>query len=84
MLAIYFTYGKCKFPCYSFHTSHPLLCSPHVHKSILYVCFSIVVLKVTHEKMVNIAHYYRNANQNYNEISHHTSQNGPHQNVYKQ
>ena len=30
-----------KFPCCSFHTSHPLLPSPHVHKSILCVCFSI-------------------------------------------
>ena len=28
-----------------------------------------------HEKMFNIANYYRNANQNYNEISLHTSQN---------
>ena len=37
-----------------------------------------------HEKMFNIAHYQRNANQNYNEISPHTSQNGHHQNVYKQ
>ena len=35
---------ECKFPCYSFHTSHPLLLSPHVHKSILYICFSIAVL----------------------------------------
>ena len=26
-------------PCYSFHTSHPLLPSPHVQKSILSVCF---------------------------------------------
>ena len=26
--------------------------------------------------MLNIAHYQRNANQNYNEISPHTSQNG--------
>ena len=33
----------CKFPCYSFHTSRPLL-PPHVHKSILYVCFSIAAL----------------------------------------
>ena len=31
-----------KFPCYSSHTSHPLLPSHHVHKSILCVCFSIV------------------------------------------
>ena len=30
-----------KFPCYSFHTSHPLLPSPHIHKSILFVCFSL-------------------------------------------
>ena len=34
----------CKFPCYSFHTSHPLLPSPNVHKSILYVCFSVAAL----------------------------------------
>ena len=34
----------CKFPCYSLHTSHPLLPSPHGHKSILYVCFSIAGL----------------------------------------
>ena len=33
-----------KFPCYSLHTSHPLLPSPHVHKSILYVCFSTAAL----------------------------------------
>ena len=29
-----------------------------------------------HEKMLNIAHYQRNVNQNYNEVSPHTSQNG--------
>ena len=29
--------------------------------------------------MLNIAHYQRNENQNYNEISLHTSQNGHHQ-----
>ena len=38
----------------------------------------------THEKMLNITHYQRNANQNYNEISPYTGQNGPHQKVYKQ
>ena len=38
----------------------------------------------THERMLNIAHYYRNANQNHNEISPHTGQNGPHQKAYKQ
>ena len=32
----------------------------------------------THEKMLNIADYKRNANQNYHEISPHTSQNGHH------
>ena len=36
---------QCKFPCYSFHTSHPLLPSHHVHRSVLYVCFSIAALK---------------------------------------
>ena len=32
-----------------------------------------------HEKMFNIANYQRTANQNYNEMSPHTSQNGHHQ-----
>ena len=32
----------------------------------------------THEKMLNIADYKRNANQNYHEIPPHTSQNGHH------
>ena len=32
----------------------------------------------THEKMLSIADYKRNANQNYHEISPHTSQNGHH------
>ena len=31
-----------------------------------------------HEKMLNIADYKRNANQNYHEIPPHTSQNGHH------
>ena len=33
--------------------------------------------------MLNITHYQRNANQNYNEMPPYTSQNGHHQNVYK-
>ena len=33
----------------------------------------------THEKMLNITNYQRNTNQNYNEVSPHTSQNGHHQ-----
>ena len=37
-----------------------------------------------HEKMLNITNYQRNANQNYNEASPHTGQNGHHQKVYKQ
>ena len=43
-LAVSFTYGNVKFPCQSFHISHPLLTSPLVHKSILYVSFSTVAL----------------------------------------
>ena len=30
----------------------------------------------THEKMLNITHYQRNANQNHNEVPFHASQNG--------
>ena len=35
----------------------------------------------THEKMLNIIHYQRNANKNHNEISPHSGQNGHHQNL---
>ena len=34
--------------------------------------------------MLNITHYQRNANQNYNEVPSHPSQNGCYQKVYKQ
>ena len=34
------------FSCYSLHTSHPLLPSFSVCKSVLYVCFSIATLKI--------------------------------------
>ena len=37
----------------------------------------------THETMLNITNYQRNANQNYNEVSLHTDQSGHHQNIYK-
>ena len=37
-----------------------------------------------HEKMLNITNYQRNADQNYNEVSPHTGQNGHHQKIYKQ
>ena len=37
-----------------------------------------------HEKMLNITHYQRNANQNHNEVPLHISQNGCYPKVYKQ
>ena len=37
-----------------------------------------------HEKMLNITNYQRKANDNYNEISPHTSQNGHPQKIHKQ
>ena len=37
-----------------------------------------------HEKMLNITHYQRNANQNHNELPSHARQNGCYQKVYKQ
>ena len=37
-----------------------------------------------HEKMPNITHYQRNANQSHNEVSLHTSQNDCYPKVYKQ
>ena len=37
-----------------------------------------------HEKMLNITHYQRNANQNHSEVPFHTSQNGSDPKVYKQ
>ena len=37
-----------------------------------------------HMKRCSTSLNMRNANQNYNEISPHTSQKGPHQKVYKQ
>ena len=40
--------------------------------------------KKTHEKMFNITHYQRNANQNHFEVSPYTSQSGHPQKVYSQ
>ena len=37
-----------------------------------------------HEKMLNITHYQRSANQNHNEVPFHASQNGCDPKVYKQ
>ena len=39
--------------------------------------------KKKHEKMLNITHYQRNANQNLNEVPFHASQNGCYAKVYK-
>ena len=38
----------------------------------------------THEKMLNITHYQRNANQNHNEVPSHAGQNGCYPKLYKQ
>ena len=38
----------------------------------------------THEKMFNITHYQRNANQNHDEVPLHASQDGCYPKVYKQ
>ena len=40
--------------------------------------------QITHEEMLNITNYQRNANQTYNEVSPHTSHDGHHQKIYKQ
>ena len=40
--------------------------------------------KQANEKLLNIANYKRNANENYNEVSPHSSQNNHHQKVYQQ
>ena len=37
-----------------------------------------------HEKMLNITHYQRNANQNHNEVPSQMGHNGCYQKVYKQ
>ena len=47
-------------------------------------CKEEIQMANKHEKMLNITHYYRNANQNYHEVSSHAGQNGHHQKVYKQ
>ena len=44
----------------------------------------IQMAKKTHEKMLNITHDHRNANQNHNEVPLHTSQDGCYPKVYKQ
>ena len=45
---------------------------------------SLKSLALAHEKMLNITHYQRNANQNHNEVPLHASQDGCYPKVYKQ
>ena len=51
---------------------------PHISKEDLWMA------KKAREKMFNFTNYYRNANQNSNELSPHSSQDGHHQKIYKQ
>ena len=44
----------------------------------------IQITKKHMKKILSHTNYWRNANQNYNEVSLHTSQNGHYQKVYKQ
>jgi len=60
-----------------------------VHLSFQSMVFSKYMLQSgngqkAHEKMLTITNYQGNANQNYNELSPQTGQNGHHQKVYKQ
>ena len=60
-----------------------------VHVSFQSMVFSKYTLQSgngqkVHEKMLTITNYQGNANQNYNELSPQTGQNGHHQKVYKQ
>ena len=44
----------------------------------------VQMANTTHEKMLNITHYQRNANQNHNEVPLHANQDGCYPKVYKQ
>ena len=48
----------------------------HVLAVINSAAMNIGVHEQTHEKMLNITHYQRNANQNHNEVPSHAGQNG--------
>ena len=58
--------------------------SPHPLQHLLLVVKEDIHMKQTHEKMLNITKYWRNVNQNYNEVLPHTGQNGHHQKTYNQ
>ena len=59
---------------------HAIALISHASKVML----KILQAKQTYEKMLNITHYQRNANQNHNEVPFHASQNGCDPKVYKQ
>ena len=58
---------------------HAIALISHASKVML----KILQAKQTHEKMLNITHYQRNANQNHSEVPFH-AQNGCYPKVYKQ
>ena len=47
-------------------------------------CKEDIQMANKHEKLLNITHYQRNANQNHNEVPSHAGQNGCYQKFYKQ
>ena len=47
-----------------------------------YTTWSLLDGQKAHEKMLNVAYYWRNVNQNY-KVSPYPNQNGHHQKVYK-
>ena len=47
-------------------------------------CKEDIQMANKHEKLLNITHYQRNANQNHNEVPSHAGQNGCYHKIYKQ
>ena len=61
---------------------HTIKVGNHLHTRLVWTLkdkSSKISIKHTHEKMLNITNYQGNANQNHNEISPHTCQNGHNQ-----
>ena len=71
---------------------HKLTFPPRVQEGLLFSTpFPAFICRLfddghsdSHEKILNITDYQRNANQNHNEVSSHAGQNGCYQKVYKQ